>query len=136
MFSVPPYSLLKTSAKFVRILEQVKTLEMQTLSGFHWSALEFSQTFASVFTRLWRHRKHVLFLNCNNVFITELKKNHIFFTQLLLYFIEWKVDFIRLQYFIIGFSLNIIHKIWNRTSFQSFFHIHMNKIMWFHRNCM
>ena len=29
----------------------------------HWSALEFSQTFASVFPRLWRHEKHALFLN-------------------------------------------------------------------------
>ena len=27
-----------------------------------WSALNFSQTFASVFTRLWRHGEHVLFL--------------------------------------------------------------------------
>ena len=51
-----------SSAKFVRILEQVKTFDC--ISGFHWSALEFSQTFASVFTRLWRHGKHVLFLNC------------------------------------------------------------------------
>ena len=30
---------------------------------FHRSALEFSQTFTSVFTTLWRHREHVLFLN-------------------------------------------------------------------------
>ena len=34
-------------------------------SRSHWSALEFSQTFASVFTRLWRHGKHVLFLKWN-----------------------------------------------------------------------
>ena len=31
---------MKTSAKFVRILEQVKTLGC--VSGFHWFALEFS----------------------------------------------------------------------------------------------
>ena len=36
---------MKTSAKFVRILVQVKTLDC--VSGFHWSTLEFSQTFAS-----------------------------------------------------------------------------------------
>ena len=39
---------------------EVKTLNC--VSGFHWSALEFSQMFTSVFTRLWRHGKHVLFL--------------------------------------------------------------------------
>ena len=54
------HSLLKTSAKVVRILEQVKTLDY--ISGFYWSALQFSQKFASVFTRLWRHGKYVLFL--------------------------------------------------------------------------
>ena len=54
------HSLLKTSAKFVRVLEHVKTLDC--VSGFHWSALEFSQKFASVFTRLWGNGKHVLFL--------------------------------------------------------------------------
>ena len=54
------HSLLKTSAKFVRILEQVKAL--YCVSGFHWSALKFSQTSALSFTRLWRHGKHVLFL--------------------------------------------------------------------------
>ena len=54
------HSLLKTSAKFLRILEQVKTLDC--VSGFHWSALEFSQTFAAIFTRTWRGGKHVLFL--------------------------------------------------------------------------
>ena len=50
------HSLLKTSAKLVRILEQVKT--RQAVEGFHWSALEFSQPFASV-----RQGKHVLFFN-------------------------------------------------------------------------
>ena len=40
--------------------EHVKTLNCVT--GFHWSALEFSQMFTSVFTRPWRHGKHVLFL--------------------------------------------------------------------------
>ena len=53
------HSPLKTSAKFVRILEQVT---LDCVSGFHRSALKFSQTFALVFTRLWRHGKHVLFL--------------------------------------------------------------------------
>ena len=85
MFSVPR-SLLKTSAKFVRILEQVTTLDC--VSGFHWCALEFSQTFTSVFNRLWRHGKHVLFLKwmkggCNtckstlsaNQYEQELRKN-------------------------------------------------------------
>ena len=38
-------SLVKTSRKFARILEQVKTLEC--ISGFHCSAIEWSQTFAS-----------------------------------------------------------------------------------------
>ena len=32
--------------------------------GFCWSALEFSQMFASIFTRRWRHRENVLFLKC------------------------------------------------------------------------
>ena len=41
----------------------------ECVSGFHWSALEFSQTFASVSTRLWRHGKHVLF---NNWWHTDL----------------------------------------------------------------
>ena len=39
---------MKTSAKFVRILEKVKTLDC--VSGFHWSALEFSQTFTDWFS--------------------------------------------------------------------------------------
>ena len=39
---------LNTSAKFVQILEQVKTLDC--ISSFHWSALKFSQMFALVFT--------------------------------------------------------------------------------------
>ena len=33
------------------------------VSGVHWSAFEFSQTFASVFIRLWKHGERVLFLN-------------------------------------------------------------------------
>ena len=36
-----------------------------SLICFHWSAFELSQTFATVFTRLWRHGKHILFLKCN-----------------------------------------------------------------------
>ena len=44
-------ALLKTSAGSVRILQQVKTLD----------AIEFSQIFASVFTRQWRHGEHYLF---------------------------------------------------------------------------
>ena len=40
----------------MKILEQMKT--RSCVSGFHWSALEFPQTFASVFIGLWRHRKH------------------------------------------------------------------------------
>ena len=55
------HSQVKTSAKFVRILEQVKTLDW--VSSFYWSALELSQTFASVFTRLWRHGDNILFSN-------------------------------------------------------------------------
>ena len=54
------HSLVKTSVTFVRILKQVKTLDC--ISGFHWSALEFSQKFASVFNRLWRYGKDVLFI--------------------------------------------------------------------------
>ena len=54
------HSLLKTLAKFVRIFKQVKTLDC--ISGFHWFALEFSQMFTSVFTRLRMHGEHVLFL--------------------------------------------------------------------------
>ena len=60
------YSLVKTLAKFVRILEQKS---FDCVSGFHWSALEFSQAFALVFTRLWRHGKHVLYLKWR----TEIK---------------------------------------------------------------
>ena len=59
LWSTCLHSLVKTSTKFVKILKQVKTLDR--VSGFHWSDLEFSQTFASVFTRQWRHREHVLF---------------------------------------------------------------------------
>ena len=55
------HSLVKTSAKFLKILEQLKTLDC--VSGFHWSAVEFSQTFASVFTRLWRHGNMFYFLS-------------------------------------------------------------------------
>ena len=40
----------KNLAKFVRILEQAKTLDH--VSGFHWSALEISQTFSSDFYQL------------------------------------------------------------------------------------
>ena len=58
--------LLKTSAKFVRILEQVKTFDC--VSGFHWSALEFSQTFASVFTRCMEART-----TCFNISFTKLR---------------------------------------------------------------
>ena len=43
------HSSLKTSAKFVRILEQVKTFDC--VLDFHLSALEFSQTFASFIIR-------------------------------------------------------------------------------------
>ena len=51
------HSLVKTSAKFVRILERMKTLDC--ISGFHLSTLKFSQTFASVFTKLWNHREYM-----------------------------------------------------------------------------
>ena len=54
MLSVPPRkSLWEFSSRW-------KNLDC--VLGFHRSALEFSQTFALVFTRLWRHGKHVLFL--------------------------------------------------------------------------
>ena len=61
-------SLVKTSVKFVKILEQVKTLDC--VSGFQWSALDFSQTFASVFTKLWRHGEQFLFLKLQCHFST------------------------------------------------------------------
>ena len=55
--------LFVKTAKFVRILKQVKTSD--GVSGFHWSALEFSQTaFASVFTGLWRHGERKWKHNC------------------------------------------------------------------------
>ena len=60
LLDLPHSNSIISSAKFVRILKQVKTLDC--VLGFHWSTLEFSQTFASVFTQLWRHRKQVLFL--------------------------------------------------------------------------
>ena len=44
------HTLVKASTKFERIFELVKTLNW--VSGFCWSALELSQTFASVFTKL------------------------------------------------------------------------------------
>ena len=62
----------------MRILEQVKTLDF--ISGFHWSALEFSETFASVFTGLWRHGKHVLFLNWN-LWFEKLLRYHFLDTE-------------------------------------------------------
>ena len=43
------------------------SLYYDCVSGFHWFALELSQTFASVFTRLWQHRKHVLFFKCRTI---------------------------------------------------------------------
>ena len=50
-----------SSAKltFVRIWEQVKTLDC--ISGFHWSVLEFSQTFASFFTRLSESKEKMFY---------------------------------------------------------------------------
>ena len=60
------YSQVKRLAKFVRILEQVKTFDC--ISGFHWSALEFSQTFTLVFTTLRRHWEHVLFLKWYEIY--------------------------------------------------------------------
>ena len=54
------HSLVKTLAKFVRILEQSKTLNC--ISGIHWSALKFSQSFASVFTGLEGTEKMFYFL--------------------------------------------------------------------------
>ena len=48
----------------MRILEQVKTLDC--VSDFHWSALEFSQSFASGFIRLWRQGKYVFLNNTYN----------------------------------------------------------------------
>ena len=54
------HSLVKTLAKFVRILEQVKTHDCPEFSLI-WSWI-LPQTFASVFTRLWRHGKHVFFV--------------------------------------------------------------------------
>ena len=50
----------KPRRAFARILRQAKRLHC--VSGFHLYALKFSQTFALVFTRLWRYREHVLFL--------------------------------------------------------------------------
>ena len=67
------HSVVKNSAKFVRILEQVKTLDF--VPGFYWSTLEFSQTFASVFTRLLSLENMVYFLisfigwSCEVVFL-------------------------------------------------------------------
>ena len=46
---------------FGRIREQIS--ENPRCSQRFSPAWEFSQTFASVFTRQWRHREHVLFLN-------------------------------------------------------------------------
>ena len=63
-------------------LEQVKTLDW--VSGFHWSALEFSQTFASVFTRLWRHGKHVLFFKYERLLVWKKSKTFDFFSLTIL----------------------------------------------------
>ena len=71
--------------KEVRIPEQVKTLYF--VSGFHWSALKFSQVFALVFTRLWRHREHALFFNCN--FITYKMLPFYAFFVLVSYSLVW-----------------------------------------------
>ena len=54
------YNLVKTSAKFVSISEQVKTLDC--LLGFHWSAVEFSQTFATVSIGYWNTENMLYFL--------------------------------------------------------------------------
>ena len=53
-----PSQPLKTSVKFVRVPVQVKT--RYCVSGFHWSTLEFSQMFTSVFIRLWMPGENVL----------------------------------------------------------------------------
>ena len=59
------HSLVKISAKFLRILKSVNTLDC-VVSGFYWSAFELPKTFTSVFTRLWRHGEHVWFLRWIN----------------------------------------------------------------------
>ena len=42
--------------------------------GFHWSALEFSQTFASVFTRLWRHGYATCFISFIKLLVSVRNK--------------------------------------------------------------
>ena len=75
--------LVNWTAKFVRIFVEVKTYNC--VSGFHRSALEFSQTFASVFSRLSEgHEEHVFFLKCTC--LGKLKKIPVLTRSFLLYY--------------------------------------------------
>ena len=77
---ISSFSLLNTENNFIKEIKHV-ILSFKAwwkprqslwelwdyVSGFQRSALEFSQTLASVFTRLWKHGEHVIFLKWHYV---------------------------------------------------------------------